>query len=257
MLKFVCAAVLAASVPAIDLHSNVTSEPAEGPPTSSGPPHEGMDMKTRVARLQEVLDVDDNDVVDIVEAADLVYIAEEAGYITHDEAKMFAYFVMKLFHLKGTEVSVKEAHDAIEDQLEDKTGIEKLVILSALEKCLSLAEWVFFMHGTVKSFFSIDQNDDYVLDMDELADRDMMYLLRKFDTDRSGSLDASEYGAYVGTRAALDEGYYERKVEDSAIQMDYFGDLHMGSEELASAFDGEWGDEEDDYENDDIEGKLD
>ena len=65
------------------------------------------------------MDVDDDDVIDVVEFADFVYIAEESWYISHEEAATFAYFILKLHHEKGAEISLQEAYDAIADVADD------------------------------------------------------------------------------------------------------------------------------------------
>ena len=173
MLKFVSSAVLAASAFGVALYDDGLGNGELIADISN--------IDERVERIHMTLDVDDDDVVDVVEFAEFIYIAEEAGYISHEEAALFSYFVLKLHHEKGAEVSLQEAYDAVADVVDDATfGI---VAVNMLLECLDLIEWIVFSHGTVKTFFEADTDDDYYLSKAELADAGMVRLLKEFDDD--------------------------------------------------------------------------
>ena len=183
MLKFVSSAVLAASAFGVALH--------DGGLGSGELIEDISNIDERVERIHKTLDVDDDDVVDVVEFAEFVYIAEEGGYISHYEAQLFAYFILKLHHEKGAEVSLQEAYDAVADVVDDATfGI---VAVNMILECLDLIEWAVFMHGTVKTFFEADTDDDYLLSKAELADAGLVRLLKDYDYDNDGSLNYDEY----------------------------------------------------------------
>ena len=189
MLKFVSSAVLAASAFGVALH--------DGGLGSGELIEDISNIDERVERIHKTLDVDDDDVVDVVEFAEFVYIAEEGGYISHYEAQLFAYFILKLHHEKGAEVSLQEAYDAVADVVDDATfGI---VAVNMILECLDLIEWVVFMHGTVKTFFEADTNDDYQLSRAELADAGMARFLKEFDEDNDKHLSNSEYANAVAS----------------------------------------------------------
>ena len=226
MLKFISSAVLAASVIGVSLRDH------HDDPANSGPPHDGPGYKERVERIHTTLDVNGDDVIDIVEASNFVYIAEESGYISHDKAALFAYFVLRIHHEKGTEVTLKEMYDFVADIVKDSEY--RAFALKVIGECLDLAEWIIFAHGTVKTFFEADTDDDYYLSKAELADAGLVRYLKKFDEDNNGALDFSEYAEAVLTDADKYDEYYEDKVDEFAYQMQETGDLNMGSDELDS-----------------------
>ena len=175
--------MLAASALGVALYDT----PSPPPP----PPSDGPSLKERVERVHKTLDVDEDDVIDVVEFADFVYIAEESWYISHEEAATFAYFILKLHHEKGAEISLKEAYDAIDDFVE--TSEFRPLALAMIRECLDLIEHIVFEHGTVKTFFEADTDDDYLLSKAELADAGLVRLLKDYDEDNDGSLDYWEY----------------------------------------------------------------
>lgn len=227
MLKFISSAVLAASVVGVALRDGEEDSLPD-------PDFDGPTLKERVKRVHETLDVDGDDVIDVVEAADLIYIGEESGYITHENAALFAYFILKLHHEKGNEISLKEIYDAVEDVIAD-TEFKPLAI-AVIRECLDIIEWIIFSHGTIATFFAADTDDDYLLTEAELADKGLVRFLDDFDSNNDGELDFSEYANAVYTEAFEDGGDYEDKVDEYAFQMDYTGDLHMDNDELASYY---------------------
>lgn len=75
----------------------------------------------------------------------------------------------------------------------DEDYLAAVALVKFINDMLDMYEFVIFSHGTIVDFFNIDENDDFVLDYAELADRNIAKWLRDYDEDGSGDLDADEY----------------------------------------------------------------
>ena len=134
----------------------------------------------------------------------------------------------------GKNITINELHDDVE-MLMELDPVEAALSLIALNLILDVVDVVIFMHGSVVDFFEIDQDDDYMLDAAELADRRISSWLR-YDTNDDDVLDIDEYATAVGER---NTGYkYEGLIDEYSTRMDDEG-LLMGNEELEEAFDYE------------------
>ena len=188
----------------------------------------------RLERLHNIIDTDNDELIDVVEFADLVFLFEDMQYIDFEEAKGFSHWALGLHHRYGKNITVDEIHEDVE-MLMDLDPVEAVIALSVLNLVLDVVDVVIFFHGSIVDFFEIDEDDDQMLDAAELADRRIMSWL-KYDTNGDDQLDLDEYLYAVGEK---NTGYkYEGMIEEYSTRMDDDG-LLMGNEELEEVFEYE------------------
>ena len=190
MFKFTTATILAAGATAVSL----------GTSTLSGDPIDwdriGDDIYGRTENTFGVLDINNDEKINISEMSEVVLMAENAGYIDHDEARYLAWVIAHLFYHFDEDITLDEIDNIMDEIIsESETDFPYEHILDLIE----YMEEITLLHGHRLDFYKFDQNGNNLLEPKELYDAGLSRHRHNYEDDsrRNGHWDWLEYGDYV------------------------------------------------------------
>ena len=169
MFKFAISALLAASsAVAISVKGGPPNggkppKNAGGNPNNAGPGQQGPGIRNRVSMVHSYLDLNDDSEVTVFELAVVNNLAEQAGYITYEEAMIAAHYFLQLFVLFGNEITVGELHG----YMDSLAGPESIADKIMFELAVTAVEEVLKTHNALVYFMQLDTNLDGLISWDE------------------------------------------------------------------------------------------
>jgi len=111
MLRFVSAAVLAASTYATQLKAYAADSPPDVPDIDEM--LEEGEVLERLERLHNIIDTNNDALIDVTEVADLGFLFEEMYDVDFETMKEFAHFWLMMHHDHGKYISIREMEEEL------------------------------------------------------------------------------------------------------------------------------------------------